>query len=170
MKILNRLIFEHVISAIIFVIFAIVLTVIITMKVIQNNIHNTYKEDNVMIEIEPKINRQLDKLTDIEGLNSKYNVINITNNDNVIKKYQILLSPINDNENDIRIYLDNYLIRDLSYYKKEDNSYILYESELKPDFSILHQVRVWQAKNSDKDKINVNFKLSVRLLKDSDNV
>lgn len=164
MKILNKSILESVISAIIFVIIFIVLTVVVTYKFIESNIHKTYNEKNFMIEIEPKINKELEILSDIEGLKDKYNIINITNNNSDTKKYQILLSPINDDDSDIRVSVDNYLIRSLNNFEKDNNSYILYENNLEANKSRLHQIRLWQSKNNPNKKINVNFKLSVKIL------
>ena len=164
MKILNKAIFEHTISAIIFTIFLIVFAFVITYKYIESNIHNSYNENNFMIQIDPKINKTLDILTDIEGLNSKSNVINITNNNNVKKKYQVLLSPNNSDEEYIRVGIDNVLIRNLSKFEKKDNKYILGEYSLQANQTRIHNIKMWQDKKEQNKKINVNFKLEVKIL------
>lgn len=164
MKLLNKTIFENVISLIVFIIIIVALTFIITLKILQNNVYNVYKEDNFMIELEPKINKTLDKLSDIDGLNSKFNKVNITNNNVDTRKYKILITPLNNDASDIRLSVDNYLIRNLSSFDKQNDSYIIYESSLEPQKSILHQIRVWQSKKSQKDNINVNFKIYVIIL------
>ena len=169
MKAIKRSLIGYIISAVFFVLLFIALVVLIISKyVIRENLHNTYQEDNFMIDIDPKINKKLDKLDDANGLYSDFNIVNITNNDQKIRKYQIILSPLSNNEEDIRVSIDNSLIRNLSNFDKNNNNYILGEFELEPSYSNVHQIRMWQDIKSKLDKINVDFKITVNIFKEGD--
>lgn len=164
LKALNKEIFDHVFSAIIFTIMLISLGIIISHKYLESNVQKVYNDNNLTIQISPRIKRTLNVLTDSEGLNSKNNVINITNNGEENRRYKIILTPISDNEEDIRVAIDNSLIRSLSNFDKEDDSYILLVNELEPGFTRIHSVKVWQDKKVENKKIKVNFKLEVKTL------
>ena len=127
-------------------------------------IEKVYADGGLMIQINTKINKDLEDLSDAEGLGSKYNMINVTNNNNITKKYQIILTPINKDENDIRMALDDVLIRNLSKFEKQDNSYVVGEYSLLPNQTRMHSIRMWIDKNSQNKKINVNFKVNVKIL------
>lgn len=169
MKAIKRLLNGYIISAIFFVLLFIALIVLIISKyVIQENFHKTYQEDNFMIDIDPKINKKLDRLDDANGLYSDYNIVNITNNDQKTRKYRIILSSLSDNEDDIRVSIDNSLIRNLSNFDKKNNDYILGEFELESGFSNVHKIRMWQDIKSKLNKIKVDFKITVYLLKEGE--
>lgn len=164
MKGLKESITKYTISAIIFIIFAVILTVILTINLINNSVRSVYSENGLVIDMEPKINRRLDKLSDVDGLTSTTNKINVTNNDSVNKRYQILLSPINDYEKDIRVSVNNMLIRYLANFEKDGNDYILMEDEVTPGHSVLNQVGMWQSIHSEEGKLGVDFKLKVKII------
>ena len=162
MKVLNKTIIEYIISITIFLMIIIGLAVFITLRFIHSNIYEVYKDNDVLIELNPKVNKKLDKLSDIEGMSSSFYKINLTNNGKR-KKYQIYISPLNDNDDNIRISLDNYIIRYLSSFEKVDDKYFIYEADIKSDYSLLHKIRIWQDKLSDKDNLKVNLKISVKI-------
>ena len=164
MKSINKAIIEHIISAVIFTIFLVAVAIVLTSKFIESNIQKVYSDNGFMIQINPKINKELEELSDIEGLSSKSNIINITNNNNSEKKYQIFLTPVNDNDDDIRISLGNSLIRSLSKYEKKDGSYFLGEYSLPVNQTRIHSIRIWKDKKDHNKKINVNFNLEVKTL------
>ncbi|MBR1416619.1 MAG: hypothetical protein IJ572_02240 [Bacilli bacterium] len=163
MKILNRSIIRYTISLIIFIGVLIGLTVFITIKIIEDNIHKTYQDNGFIIDINPKINKKLDKQLDIDGIYSPFNIINLTNNGKK-RKYQIVLTPINNSDANIRVSVNNVLIRYLNNFDKVDDGYLLYENYLNEHYSISHQIRVWQSINSVVDNITVNFNLKVNIL------
>lgn len=165
MKILNGSIRRIYISMILVVLILIVLTSFIAIKLIENKNKLVYQDNNFMVEIEPNINKTIKSLSDSEGLKEKSNKINITNNSDKEKKYQIRLTPLNNNEDDIRISLNN-TIKNLSNYQKEDNYYILLEDNLKPSYSSIYDLRIFLSKNSSLNVLKVNFTLSVALLDD----
>ena len=163
LKLLEKDIFNHIISAVFFTLLFAALAVVITMNYIATNIQKVYVDNGFMIQINPKISKELDIISDVEGLNTKTSSVNITNNNTTEKKYQLVLTPLNDNENDIRIALDNVFVRSLSKFKKEDNSYILTEYILPPQQTKIHNVKMWQDKKVQDKKINVNFSLEVKI-------
>lgn len=164
MKKIKKKLFDSIVSMIIFTVVLIVLTIFVTNKFIELNIEKVYADGGLMIQINTKINKDLEDLSDAEGLGSKYNMINVTNNNNITKKYQIILTPINKDENDIRMALDDVLIRNLSKFEKQDNSYVVGEYSLLPNQTRMHSIRMWIDKNSQNKKINVNFKVNVKIL------
>lgn len=164
MKKIKKKLFDSIVSMIVFTVVLIVLTIFVTNKFIELNIEKVYADGGLMIQINTKINKDLEDLSDAEGLGSKYNMINVTNNNNITKKYQIILTPINKDENDIRIALDDVLIRNLSKFEKQDNSYVVGEYSLLPNQTRMHSIRMWIDKNSQNKKINVNFKVNVKIL------
>ena len=167
MKAINKSLVITIISAIFFtIIFIAIVALIVRKVVIEESIYNTYQDQKFMIDLNPKISKTLDKLSDIEGLNSSYSHINITNNNKNKRKYQILLTPINSDEKDIRVSLSNTLIKDLSSFDKNNNNYILGEFSLESGYSNIHQIRSWQKKDSNIDKIEINFKVKVNILKE----
>lgn len=167
MKAINKSLVITIISAIFFtIIFIAIVALIVRKVVIEGSIYNTYQDQKFMIDFNPKISKTLDKLSDIEGLNSSYSYINITNNNKNKRKYQILLTPINSDEKDIRVSLSNTLIKDLSSFDKNNNNYILGEFSLESGYSNIHQIRIWQKKDSNIDKIKINFKVKVNILKE----
>ena len=82
--------------------------------------------NNLLIDLNPNINNNLDVIKDnkINKL-KKYN-IKITNNGSNTK-YKIVLNNVIENDDNIKIAVNNDLIRNISKLKKEDNSYILYD-------------------------------------------
>lgn len=164
MKKIKKKLFDSIVSMIVFTVVLIVLTIFVTNKFIELNIEKVYADGGLMIQINTKINKDLEDLSDAEGLGSKYNMINVTNNNSITKKYQIILTPINKDENDIRMALDDVLIRNLSKFEKQDNSYVVGEYSLLPNQTRMHSIRMWIDKNSQNKKINVNFKVNVKIL------
>ena len=164
MKGLNKSIATYIVSAIFFTIIAVSLTVVLTMNLINNNIRKTYEDSGIIVDIEPKIAKRLEKLNDVNGLDIAKNRVNITNNSDTNKKYEILLTPLNNNEKDIRLSLNNLLIRNLDKFEKEDNNYVLFKGELKSGYSAIFQVGMWQSEESESKTITADFKLNVKII------
>ncbi len=164
MKILNASIKSYVISGIIFIIFCIIIAVFISIKIYENNIHKTYVINNFTVDLNPNISSKLEKLSDLDGLKSKQYDINITNNNDVAKKYQILLSPLCNEEGLIRLSLDNRIIKTLKDFEKNSDGYILLENNLDSSYSILHNIKLWLDKNSNIDKLKVDFNIKINVI------
>jgi len=164
MKGLNKSINKYVLSAMLFTLIAVFLTVVLTINLIKNNIRTVYSDNGFIIDLEPKISGKLEKLSDLDGLSIKTNKINITNNNDYKKKYQILISPLNNYEDNIRVSLNNNFIRYLNNFSKSDGYYIIYEGVLESGYSIVHQISIWQSEDSNIKSISVDFKISIKII------
>ena len=162
MKILDKIIKSNVISLIIVTIILILMTVFITSKYIESKFKNTYVVDNFVVNTDRKIKTKLEKLSDEEGLKTKEYDINITNN-GIKRNYKILLSPIIDNDDQIRVSFNNNTIRNLSSFDKEDNSYVIYKYYLPTSYSSLNNIKIWQKQDSNLNNINVDFKIEFKI-------
>lgn len=162
MRVLDKIIRNNVISLVVVTIILIVLTVFVTTKFIEMKIKNTYEVEGFVISGDKKIKTKLNKLNDSEGLKEKQYTINITNNGET-RNYKILLSPIVDNDSDIRLSFNDNIIRNLSSFDKEDNAYIIYQSYLPSSYSSLNYIRIWQRPTSIEDNIKVDFNLTFKI-------
>ena len=114
--------------------------------------------NNLLIDLNPNINNKLDVIKDnkINKL-KKYN-IKITNNGSNTK-YKIVLNNVIENDDNIKIAVNNDLIRNISKLKKEDNSYILYEGEISSGYTAIYNIRIWLTDETNNN--DYNFKLNV---------
>ena len=116
------------------------------------------EKDNLIVDIEPNIKRKLDYIDNYDLTNVKKNRVCVTNNNEEETKYQVLIGPINNKEEDIMINLNDYLNRKLSNLEKKDNYYIAYEGKLDYQYSAILDIKLFTKTNED---IKVNFKLKV---------
>ena len=161
---INKEILDHTISATIFTILLVGAAIVITFKYIDSSIQKVYVDKGFSIQISPKINKSLDILSDYEGLSEKNNLINITNNNSEDMNYQIILTPLSEDEEDIRVALDKNIIKSLSNFEKKDDYYILIDNILPASVTKVHTITMWQDKRVENKKINVDFKLDVKIL------
>lgn len=162
---INKTLTKYIISLVIVTIITIFLSYLLISNLLQNKIKTTYQTSNLIVEINPNINRELTKLTDIDGLNSGENHINITNISDTEVNYQILLTNLTSDESFIRLSINDYLIRNLSSFNKENNSYILGEYSLPSNYTACFNISLWL--NYTESPINNNnykFKLSIKEL------
>ena len=165
MKGINKAIIIYSLSIIFFTGISIFLVVYLTNNYITNSIRSVYEDNKFMIDIEPKIDKNLEIVDDKDGVNLQTNHVNVTNNGDK-RAYAIRLEPLVDYDSDVRVNLDNRLVRDLSKFKKDDHGYIIYEGVLNKGISSLHKVGMWQNINSQKDSIKVNFKIKVEIIEE----
>jgi len=163
MKGINNAILMYIISLVFFTLLSVVLVVYLTKNYISNSIRSVYVEKDFMIDVEPRVNKVLDKVSDSVGKTLDTNHVYVTNNGQT-RSYQIRIEPINSDDEDIRVNLDNRLIRSLSKFKKDGNSYILYEGVLNKGISFLHKVGFWQNSESKKDNLKIDFKIKVQII------
>ena len=116
------------------------------------------ERDGLITDINPNIRRKLDVVDNYDLKNVKRNRVVVTNNSGDVAKYQVILMPINKNEEDIMINFNDYVDRTLNRFEKKDNYYILYEGSLEYQYSSILDIKVYTKENK---KINVNFKLKV---------
>ena len=162
MKLLNKTILEYKLSIFLFIIFIVGVGIFATLKIIQNNNH-TYNYKDFIIDMDSKIDKKLEKLTDIEGIDIDANEVNITNN-GIGRKYQIILTPIVENEDVIRVSINNQIIRYLSYFDKNEEGYIIYEKYLEKNYSDINKIRIWQNKISNLEPIKVDFEIKIKII------
>ena len=162
MKILDKLIKSNIISLIFVTLILILMTVFVTNKYIESNFKSAYNVDNFIVDSDKTIKTTLKKLSDIDGLNEKAYSINITNNGEK-RNYKILLSPIVDNDDDIRLSLNGYITRTLSKFDKEDNSYVIYSDSLNTQYTSINKIKIWQNSDSKIDNIKVNFEIKFKV-------
>lgn len=140
MKYINNYLTKYIISLVIAVIITIFLSYLIISNISQNQIKTIYNTSNLIVELNQDINRDLLKLTDIDGLNTSKNIINITNTSKEEIKYKIFLTGLTSDADYIRISLNNNLIRNLSNYTQEGNSYILGEFSIPSNYSAFYNI------------------------------
>jgi len=162
MRVLDKIIKSNVISLTLVTIILIVLTVFVTTKFYEMKVKNTYEIEHFVISGDKKIKTKLNKLSDQDGLKGNIYTINITNN-GPTRNYKILLSPIVNNDEDIRLSFNDNIIRNLSSFDKEDNSYIIYNSYLPSSYSSLNKIKIWQRPTSTEDNISVDFNLTFKI-------
>ena len=162
MRILDKIIKSNIISLILVTLVLILMTVFITSKYIDSKLKDTYEVDRFIVSGDKKIKTKLNKLSDQDGIKSKEYTINITNN-GIKRDYKILLSPIVENDEEIRVAFNNNIIRNLSSFDKEDNSYIIYEYYLPSSYSSLNTIRMWQKQDSKLNNIKTDFKIEFKI-------
>lgn len=133
---------------------------LLTTLYISNNFSKTIAQDNLIIEYPPHIKTTLAPLSDSAGLKSKAYKVNVTNLSDYKVKYAIILSPMINNANNIRVSLDDLLIRNLNNFSEEDNTYVIYTTMVDPGYTDMHFLRFWGYQTSN--ELAINFKLSVK--------
>ena len=138
------------------------MTVFVTVKFYESKINSSYQIGSFIIDSEKKIKTTLKKLSDNEGLKTKNYKVNVTNNGDK-KEYKILLSPIIENDSDIRLAINNNVVRNLSSFDKEDNSYVIYTSPLSTSYTSINNIKIWQKQDSTLNNLKVNFEIKVKI-------
>lgn len=152
---------RYALSSIIITVLMIVVTIVIASDVIKSNFHSIFINKNVVINIEPKINKKLTKLSDIDGIKDTANKIILTNN-GTNKRYQILLKPYIVNKN-IKVSINGRIMR-LSDFVSNTYGYILYEDSLLSGYSAIFEIKMWLDQYGELDEYYTNFKLNVKIL------
>ena len=67
------------------------------------------------------------------------------------------------NDNDIRLSINGYIIRDLSKFDKEDNSYVIISDTLNSHYTSINNIKLWQKKDSKLDNIKVDFEIKFKI-------
>ena len=148
-----RLILSAIVTSLVIIVFG----WLIAMSLVANERSTIYKTDNFLVDIQPNIKRKLDVITNLNIKGIRFNRINITNNGND-SYYKIVMSPIG--EYDIKVGINDTLIRDLSSLKMEDGYYVIYEGKLSSSYTAIFNIKLWLVNDNDKDKM-FNFKLKV---------
>lgn len=159
----NEELIKYIGSLIIIILVIIFLSYLIVTNILQNQIKTVYQTDNLIVEINPNIKRNLNKLTDINGLNTPANIINITNSSSKLVNYKILLTGLTPDDSYLRLSINDTFIRSLSNFVKEDNSYILGEFAIPSNYSAFYNIRLWLNYSSSPYETNqYKFKLTIQ--------
>ena len=141
-------------KTLIYLIIAIIIVVLVFVWLIfKDVIHKSnnvvYKTDNFLVDIDPKVNRKLDIITDTNIANLKSNLVKITNNGSKDSHFKILMEPIIDHS--IKIAINDNLTRELSKLKIENDKYVLYEAKLSVGYTSVNNLKFWSTDSSYKD-------------------
>lgn len=144
---------------IIILLIIIVFAWLIVSDVINKNDNVVLKTSNLLIDIQPNINRKLEVNNSLNINKIKSNVIKITNNGSSTN-YKIVMGNIIDDDNDIKVAINSTMIRDLSKIKKEDSNYVIYEGKISSGYTDIINIRLWLTNDKYKNN-NYNFVLNV---------
>lgn len=127
------------------------------MHFLKSNYLKTYEDNGLIIEVQPRINDELEYMEDKDGLNQKkYNKITISNNSED-SKYRLMLCG-KTNPKNLKIGIDKRCTRVLENLEKIENCYVIYEGYVKKTTTIIHTIRMW---NISSNKVKVNYTLKV---------
>lgn len=150
---MKRVIYIEIGKIVSFVAFLIIIFVVLSYfivgNILANRITNIYLENDLLVEIQDTIRKDISYVMD----NDYRNVIVTNNNDKVIT-YIIVMDY---DDNDLITMVDNR-VRDISLLNKYENYYILGEYDLEPGES--KKVSINVCLNNNKTKY-VNIKLKV---------
>ena len=159
---LNRQMFFLIIQSL-FIIFIIIYLSILLGRWLLSNNKDTYVIKDVVVDIDSLIDKKLEKVTDIEGINLESNDIMLTNNSNVNKDYQVLLCGNDNYKEDIRISLNKSLVKSLNKFNYNNSCFEILNSSLEPYSSNELKFSIWNKKSSNIKDIYVKYTLKVNI-------
>lgn len=155
---LKREIVRYIILIVILVIITFGLIIIISMNLLSNERNDIYKTNNLLVNIEPNIKGKIDNISNFNVINNNSNHLVISNNSSNKVSYKILLSPVDDKKDSLKVSLNDTLIRDLSNLKIYEDNYIIFENELDSHYTDIFELKIWLKDDKYKD-----FKFDYRL-------
>jgi hypothetical protein len=164
MKRMNKELIKIIISSVFIGLGIILLSYLIVNNILQNKITKIITTNDLIIEYPPNIKANLNSLTDINGLNSEYYSVNVTNTSNSNIQYEIILTSIISDQDYVRVSIDNGLIRTLSNYE-QNNCYKFGNYEISPGITNVKRIRMWLNKEtSPYNSKSYKFKIEVHEL------
>lgn len=160
-KVINREIIITIINSLLVSIFVGFLALILGRTIIRYNLRSNYDLGSLVIDVAPRINKKLDKITDLEGILENGNQVLITNNGLEEEKYKLLLCGKKTNNEDIRIGINKSIIRSLVNLSYEDGCYLIDEKVIIGESSKGYFVNMWYKKSSKNNPSRVNYQLKV---------
>lgn len=157
----NRIIF--LIIQCLFIVFIIIYLSILLGKWLLSNNRDTYVLKDVVIDIDSNIDKKLEKVSDIEGINLDSNTIMLTNNSNIKKSYQVLLCGNDSNKENIRISINKTLVKSLNKFNYNNSCFEILNSSLEPYSSNELKFSIWNKKSSNIENIYVKYTLKVNI-------
>lgn len=134
----------------------------------KNDANSITTQDGMVIVIDYKGNKKLEKASDGEGLEGTGVTYTITNNNSVKKNYELLLVPDVHNEdllNQIRVSVDDLYVENLTDLARSSGAYIIATNELGPGFTKIHLIKAWYKLDTDdelvKNDVHFEYRLNV---------
>ena len=163
MKNIDKELYKYIGSSIIITIVIIVMLYMLIINILQNRFNKVYQTTNLIVDINPTIDRNIEKLNDIDGVNAPENKINVTNTSNQTIYYQIEMTPLNKDDEYIRLDIDDLMIRNLNNFSSENNSYIIGNYSLPSGYTSLHTIKLYlDYSTSPYQSKKCSFKLTVK--------
>ena len=163
MKNIDKELYKYIGSSIIITIVIIVMLYMLIINILQNRFNKIYQTTNLIVDINPTIDRTFEKLNDIDGVNAPENKINVTNTSNQTIYYQIEMTPLNKDAEYIRLDIDDLMIRNLNNFSSENNSYIIGNYSLPSGYTSLHTIKLYlDYSTSPYQSKKCSFKLTVK--------
>ncbi len=163
MKNIDKELYKYIGSSIIITIVIIVMLYMLIINILQNRFNKIYQTTNLIVDINPTIDRTFEKLNDIDGVNAPENKINVTNTSNQTIYYQIEMTPLNKDDEYIRLDIDDLMIRNLNNFSSENNSYIIGNYSLPSGYTSLHTIKLYlDYSTSPYQSKKCSFKLTVK--------
>ncbi len=157
-KILNNYILVELVKALIVVLIIIILAVNIGTYLYKNSIHSFYTTNGLIIDLQDTIKKDLDKLTDVETLKEKGNIVGITNN-NEDGHYRLLLCGRKNAQ--LRLNINNTSIKNLDNYQYENGCYILNDKVISASSTDTYELKLFIPKSSSLTDYYANYKIKV---------
>ena len=163
MKNIDKELYKYIGSSIIITIVIIVMLYMLIINILQNRFNKIYQTTNLIVDINPTIDRTINKIIDINGVNAPENKINVTNTSNQTIYYQIEMTPLNKDDEYIRLDIDDLMIRNLNNFSSENNSYIIGNYSLPSGYTSLHTIKLYlDYSTSPYQSKKCSFKLTVK--------
>jgi hypothetical protein len=159
-NILKKEMIKYLLSIIVIIIIIFILFFCIRNKIKGLSNNEQYKINDLIVDIEPNINKNLSILTDLEGLKSNGNKIKINNNGESSYKINILLCG-NKSDYNIKIGINKSIIRKLNSLVYDNDCYIIYTDEISSKYYKDYDVKLWLNKNDYSESIKVKYNLKV---------
>lgn len=132
----------------------------------KNDSNNISTQDGLVLVIDYKNNKKLEKSSDGEGLEGTGITYTVTNNNSINKRYELLLIPDVHNEDllkQIRVSVDDLYVEDLTDLARSSGAYIIATNELAPGYTKIHLIKAWYKLDTDPELLNNDVHFDYRI-------
>lgn len=153
------------ILALIFLILVIIYAVFAIQKGNQNKVSSF---EGMVIVVDDKNNKKLEKHSDGEGLENDGITYTVTNNNDGVSNYDLVIIPnVHDEDvlNQIRISVDDLYVSTLTELTRYESGYVLTNYQLKPGYTKIHLIKMWYKLSTNDDIVNKDISFEYRLVK-----
>lgn len=153
------------IIALLILVFSIIYCVFALNKNAKSNLRT---KDGLVLVLDDSNHPKLASKSDGVALSESGTTYTITNNNANTKKYQIIITPNNNDEkvlSQIKVGIDDIYVYNLSSLDKDNNSYILRTYTLKPGYTKNHLIKIWYNEDTEESLIkDINFKYDIKIV------